>query len=334
MKTILITGATGFIGSFLVEQAIKQGYKVFAGIRASSSRAYLNDFKVEYFEIDFSDKQSMKQKLLKHIENNGLFDYIIHNAGLTKTLHKQDFFTVNYQYTKNFVEALIETRCVPQKFVFISSLAAYGPGDDASLRPINESDIPNPVTFYGESKLRAEQFITSQQDFPYLIFRPTGVYGPREKDYFVMYKMIHQHIETYIGTTDQHITFVYVKDLARVIIQAAVSDISRKAWFVSDGKNYTTLQFSNIVKSLLHKKTIRLVFPKALVKPIAYSLEKIARINGKVPTLNTEKYKEISCKNWLCDSSTLFRDLEFTPEYDLTRGLSETLAWCKHEKLL
>ena len=329
MKKILITGASGFIGGFLVDEALKRNYKVFAGVRSSSKRTYLTHPDIIFFEADLSDKSSLKEML----KNHGKFDYIIHNAGITKTCKKKNFEKVNFQFTKNLIEALTETDCVPDKFVYISSLAAYGPGNEHSMQTIKDSDTPHPITLYGKSKLKAEQFIKSLENFPFLIFRPTGVYGPREKDYFVMYKTVKQGLETYIGTSKQHITFIYIKDLTHLFFDALESNISGKSYFVTDLNQYTTKEFNNIVKQELNKKTLRIVFPKPFVKLLAFINEKLSCIFGKIPILNTEKYKEISCKNWLCDGSEISKDFGFTPKYDLQKGIHETIAWYKKEKL-
>ena len=334
MKSILITGANGFIGSFLVKAALEKGFRVTAGIRPTSDLSYLKGLPVTYLKMDLSDKAFLAEVLMRQVCKSGYFDYVIHNAGITNTLRKQDYNTVNYQYTKNLVNVLVDCRCVPDKFVYMSSLASYGPLNEISMQPIREDDLPEPETLYGQSKLKAEQFLASQAGFPYLIFRPTGVYGPREKDYLVMYKMINRNVETYIGTSAQKLTFIYVEDLAQLIVKALDSDISRKSYFVTDGNQYSALEFSNIVKTILDKKTVKVVFPKTVVRAMAYVLEKMSRISGKTPTLNTERLKEISRKHYLCDSSPLFRDFGFEPDYDLTRGLQETIAWCKQEKWL
>lgn len=334
MKRVLITGANGFIGSFLVKAALEKGFQVTAGIRPTSDLRYLEGLDITYLIMDLSDKASLSEVLMRQVRKHGHFDYVIHNAGVTNTLRKRDYNTINYQYTKNLVNVLIDCCCVPDKFIYMSSLASYGPLNEKSMQPIREDDLPVPATLYGQSKLKSEQFLAYKEGFPYLIFRPTGVYGPREKDYFVLYKMINRNIETYIGTSAQKLTFIYVKDLAQLIMKALDSDISRKSYFVTDGNQYSALEFSNIVKNILNKKTVRLVFPKGIVSSMAYVLEMISVISGKTPTLNTERLKEISRKHYLCDSSPIFNDFGFEPDYDLTRGLQETIAWCKQEKWL
>ncbi len=331
LKKILITGASGFIGSFLVNEALMQGFEVYAGIRDSSNLRYLKDAGIHFFKTNLADKNIIK----KDLEKNGKFDFVIHNAGLTKTCNKNMFEQVNYRFTKNLIEALYETNMVPDKFIMISSLAAYGPGQAKSPNPVKESDLPQPVSLYGKSKLMAEKYIKSLHNFPYLIFRPTGVYGPREKDYFVMYKSIKSGLETYIGTKNQYLSFIYVEDLSKLIFDALKSNIIQKSYFLSDLNSYTALEFNTILKKELNKKTIRIIFPKSLIKIIAYLNEKIScKLFHKIPTLNTEKFKEISQTNWTCDSTPLIRDFGFKPEYNLKKGIEHTIKWYKKEKLL
>ena len=124
MQKILITGASGFVGGFLVEDALNRGLEVYAAVRKSSNLQYLQDERINFVLIDFENKDSLKSIFLEHE-----FKYIIHNAGLTKTPIKEQYFIVNATYLENMVEALIESNKIPSKFTFISSLAAYGPAE-------------------------------------------------------------------------------------------------------------------------------------------------------------------------------------------------------------
>ncbi len=331
MGNILITGSSGFIGSFLVEEALKRDLKVYAGMRKSSSKKYLQDPRILFAEIDFTNKESIKEFLLKKKQEGVVFDYIIHNAGLTKARKKEDFYLVNYTFTRNFAEALIEAGTLPKKFVYTSSLAAFGPGDEVSMKPVMLDDTPKPVDEYGKSKLEAEKYLMSVTDFPWLIIRPSGVYGPRETDYFVYFQTISRGMEPYIGSRPQILTFIYVKDLVRLIVDAVLSDISGRSYFVTDGKEYTSREFAAITKKHLNKKTLSFTVPAGLVGGIAFAMEKIFSITGRMPTLNTDKFNIMKSLNWTCQVDVLQKDFSFKAEYDLDKGVKEVLEWYKKE---
>ena len=334
MEKIAITGASGFIGSFLAEEALKEGLDTYAILRSSSSKKYLTDGRINFINFDLADKVAMIDQF-KELKSRGIvFDYFIHNAGATKVVKKEDYLKFNFLYTKNLIEALIESDCTPKKFIYMSSLAAYGPGDPISGLPIKESDTPRPLTLYGKSKLASEQYIRTLDNFPFIIIRPTGVIGPRDTEFITFYKTINRSIEPYIGSPNQLLTFIYIKDLIQLIFSAINSDVINRSYFATDGFNYTGKEFASVVKTVLSKKTIRIVFPKGVIKPITFISEHVSRMIGKPSILNTEKYKEFTALNWLCDSTPAEIDLNFKPEYDLKKGVEESVLWFKENKIL
>jgi nucleoside-diphosphate-sugar epimerase len=334
MPNVLITGASGFIGSFLVEEGLKRDYTVYASVRKTSSIEYLKDPRINLLEIDFSSVESIKKTLESCKSKDLRFQYIIHNAGITKAARKEDYFRVNFINTQNFIQAMIQTDMIPEKFIYMSSLAAFGPGEPETLNPVKLSDTPHPIELYGKSKLESEKYIQSLTTFPWVIFRPTGVYGPREKDYYVFFKTMNRGLETYIGNKKQILTFIYVKDLVRLIFDSLKFSIVRKAYFVSDGKEYDTETFARITKKVLNKKTIRIRVPSRIVKQVASGLEKFYGIWGAVPTLNKDKYNVLSSTNWRCETEPLQDDFGFIAEYDLERGIKETIDWYKTQHWL
>lgn len=327
MKKILITGASGFIGSSLIEEGLKRGYEMYAGVRSSSSKKYLADERIKFFELDFTNQKKLEQQFSDFKNRFGKFDYIIHNAGLTKAKKIQDYFTVNSRYTKHFVDALINTESVPGKFIYMSSLAAYGPG--ATQDPIRHTDEQKPVTSYGKSKLESENYLRSLKNFPYLIIRPTAVYGPRDKDVFVLLKMLKNNFEAYIGFGRQILSFVYVKDLVRAIFLSLESHHTQKEYFVSDGAVYDSKMFNAIAKKHLNKKTVAVTIPVSVIRPIAIATETIAALFGNIAVLNRERLKEFEARNWTVDSLPIQNEIGFKAEYDLERGLLETIEWYK-----
>ncbi len=171
---ILITGASGFIGSFIVEEALRRGFETWAAVRKSSSRAYLQDPRIHFIELDFNSKDKLVEQLRGHD-----FDYVVHAAGVTKCLHPDDFFRVNYEGTRNLVEAILELHMPMRRFIYMSSLSIFGAiREQQPYHNITEHDTPHPNTAYGRSKLMAEKYLDSVgNEFNYIVLRPTGVYS-------------------------------------------------------------------------------------------------------------------------------------------------------------
>lgn len=327
-RKVLITGASGFIGSTVVDKALELGYEVWAGIRATSSRRYLRDERIQFIDLHYGDKEKLTTQLHRFRDEQDRFDHVIHIAGLTKALHKPDFDRVNYLYTRNLVEALMETDSLADSFVLMSSLGAMGTGDETDYTPLRADHIPNPNTAYGRSKLKAENYLKSLADFPWLILRPTGVYGPRDRDYLILMKAVKNGLDVGAGFRKQVLSFIYSEDLALVIFMLIEKGIRRKAYYVSDGDCYTDTEFNAIVQRALHRKhMIRLKIPLFLVRPAAFICEKGAALLGKVTTFNTDKYRIMKQRNWACDIDPLRSDIDFIPTYRLEEGVRKTVAW-------
>lgn len=330
MQKILITGASGFVGGFLVEEALKRDLEVYAAVRKSSNLQYLKDDRINFIYIDFENTEALKSIFLEY-----QFEFIVHNAGLTKTPIKEQYFKVNATYLENMVEALIESNTVPSKFTFISSLAAYGPAEHTQHGLVTEKSDPHPVTNYGRSKLQAERYLKSKHEINYTIIRPTAVYGPREKDLFTVYDLINKGIEMTVGLTDQKLTFIYVRDLVSVILDATLDCRKNVAYFVSDLEIYSSTFYNELIrKSLGRKRSFKLRLPIPLVKTLGFIAEKTGKLTGSYPALNIEKVNELEAKSWVCDTKKLVNDLNFKPRYKLKDGLEESIAWYKEHNWL
>lgn len=326
MQKVLVTGASGFIGSTLVDKLLQLGYEVFAGIRSTSSRKYLQDTRIRFIDLNYTSVEEMS-KLFK--EEN--FNTIFHLAARTKAKRKEDFERVNYKYVKNLADAL---EGLNTKLIFLSSFAAHGPGEETSFAPVKIEDKNTPDTGYGKMKLKAEEYLNSNFNGKYIILRPTGVYGARETDYFVYFQTINNHIEPYLGFIPQRLTFVHVDDLVDVCILSMNSNLSGKTYFVSDGNLYLDKEFADITKKALNTWTIRLKLPLFIVGWIASLNEIIGRVLGKSFTLNKDKFNILKARNWNCDIENLREDLGYVPKIDLKQGVEKTIAWYKQENWL
>ncbi|MDR1982155.1 MAG: NAD(P)-dependent oxidoreductase [Tannerellaceae bacterium] len=329
MKKVLITGASGFIGGFLVEESLRRGYETWAGIRAGSSRAHLQDERIRFIDLKYNDQAALTEQLSAFSARYGAWDYVIHNAGLTKAVDRRDFFRVNAGYTRCLIEGLAAAGCRPEKFLLMSSLGSYGKGDEKGFRPICRDDGQTPDTDYGRSKLEAEKYLCSQSSFPYVILHPTGVYGPGERDYFMAIKTIRSGFDPATGLMPQRITFIYVKDLARVAFLALENEAARdRRYLVADGDVYTDRAFSRMIGDILGKRfLLHIRIPLGLVYIACLCSEWIGRLAGKGMTLNGDKYTILKQRNWICDVTPLKEELGFTPAYTLRQGLEESIAW-------
>lgn len=332
MATILVTGASGFIGSFIVEEALRRNFSVWAGVRPSSDRKHLNNRKIRFLELDFAHPNELRAQLSGHKGTYSKFDYIVHCAGVTKCKDRNEFDRVNYLQTKYFVDTLRALNMVPKQFIYISTLSVFGPLHEHDGKPMDEHDVPMPNTVYGFSKLQAELYIESLPGFPYVIYRPTGVYGPREMDYFLMAKSIKQHLDFAVGFRRQDLTFVYVKDVVQALFLGIEKQVSRRAYALSDGNVYTSRTFSDLIqKELGIRFVIHLKCPLIVLKVVSLVAEFVASRSGRSSTLNSDKYKIMKQRNWRCDITPAAKELDYLPQYDLEKGVKETIAWYKKE---
>ncbi len=325
---ILITGASGFIGGFLVEAALQQGWEVWAGVRKTSDKHYLTQQELKFIDLNYTDVEVLTQQIKLHIAEHGAWDYVIHNAGITKCMDETDYYRINHLYTAHLIQALLLSGNKPSKFLYMSSMGAVGPGNDETGAPLTLLDSPSPVSEYGRSKLMAEDYIRTQTDLPWIILRPTGVYGPRERDYYNLLKMINMGVNVSIGFKHQQLNFIYVKDLARVCILSLKSPHVHKTWFVADGDIHTSKDFSKLLQLVLKKKkVITLRIPLSIVKGLSIFMDKLGRLTQKTYLLNADKYKVMKQRNWTCDITALEQELPFKATYNLQRGMEETVAW-------
>ena len=329
---ILITGASGFIGSFIVEEALKRGFETWAAVRKSSSREWLQDERIHFIELNLSSKSQLVEQLRDHD-----FDYVVHAAGVTKCLNKQDFHRINTEGTTHLVKAILKVGMPLKRFIFISSLSIFGAiKEQQPYEDIRESDTPQPNTEYGRSKLAAEQYLeTLRTRLPYIILRPTGVYGPREKDYFIMAKSIQQHSDFAVGYKRQDITFVYVKDVVQAVFLALEKGEDGRKYFLSDGQVYQSSTFSDLIHEELGRPWwIRITAPVWVLRIITFIGEYVGRMTGKVTALNNDKYNILKQRNWRCDIQPAIDELGYQPQYQLEQGVKETIRWYKENNWL
>ena len=343
-QSILVTGASGFIGSFFVERALQEGMEVWAAVRRTSSRKYLQDARIHFIELDLSSDDRLKAQLETHRQQSGAWNYVIHAAGATKCRKKSQFFTTNTEGTLRLARLLKATGTLTGRLVFVSSLSVKGAIREAYAKqptpgwryaPIREEDTSAPNTAYGLSKLKAEEGLAQIKDLDYICLRPTGVYGPRERDYFLMAKSIVQHTDFAVGYRPQEITFIYVKDLVEAAFLALYRGQSGRHYFLTDGGIYNSRTFSDLLqKELQVKHVLHIKAPLCVLHLVCAISGKMAEWTGKASTLNMDKYHILRQRNWQCDIAPAQNELGYSPQYPLERGVKEAVAWYKNEKWL
>ncbi len=322
MSSALVTGANGFVGSHLAEHLLKKGYHVRCLVRETSNLRWLCDLKVEYHYGDVRDKSSLQ----------GAFrdcDYVFHVAGITKGTDEKLYFDANTRGTENVMQVCLAENSNLKRFVYLSSQAAVGPNPDQ--HPLNEEADCHPITPYGKSKLEAESTVLQHEHrIPVTIIRPPAVYGPRDDELLLAFKIINWGIKPQIGLKAGSVSMCYVGDLVEGITLCAESQKSiGQIYFIADEKIYSWKEATSIIAQVLKRKTISIRFPRTLVLLLAFISELFSKFSNQPALLNRYKANELLQRYWICDTSKLKTDLGFRTKVGLQEGSQMTVEWYK-----
>lgn len=325
---ILITGASGFIGSHMADHALLQGYDTWVATRPMSNLRYLRDARLQCIELNLGNAETLAEQLEAYRSCHGAWDVVIHCAGATKCRHTYEFDQTNYEGTRHLVEALIHLDMIPRQFIFISTLGIYGSlHEQEPKQSFTEADIPHPNTRYGESKLKAEEYIKGIGTLPYVIFRPTGVYGPRDKDYQILIRSIRHHIDLSLGWRPQQITFIYIKDLVGAVFRAIEKGVQYRSYLITDGNTYSSRDFTRAVRSALGNPfVLHITVPLWIGRMAAFVADLAGRLTGRTFTFNSDKFCILAQRNWTCDITPLTDELGYRPRYNLQEGIAELIS--------
>ena len=330
-KKVLVVGAGGFVGGFIVAEGLRRGYEVWAGVRESTSRQWLTDERIHFINFDFGDISDISKKMKATLEEGERWDYIIYNLGATKVTSYSDFSRINYEYLRNFTTALKSADMMPDKFLYISSLSAMGPGNPKSYEPFDENMIPIPNTKYGASKLKAEMWL-EMDGIPYIIFRATGIYGPRDKDYYLMLKSVEKGFDFSVGFRKQMLTFIYVDDLVDAMYDALEKSGVKETYNIAEGRSYTQGEYRRLAARAMGKKFVTPVkVPIWGLKIVSVISEKIGIIRMKPSTLNRDKYHIMKQRNWNVDITKAQKGFGFNPRNSLEMGLIKSVKWYREQ---
>ncbi|NOX37348.1 MAG: NAD-dependent epimerase/dehydratase family protein [Calditrichaeota bacterium] len=319
---VFVTGATGFVGSWVVAEFIRQypEAQLVCLVRPTSNLRWLQHQPVILFTGSLTDPES----LLPALEG---VDYVLHIAGVTKALHIADYYRGNVAATQNLLEAVYRAAPDVQKVVHISSQAAVGPSP--SPEPIDESHPCHPITDYGKSKLESEKIARQWMDrLPITILRPPAVYGPRDTDVFQVFKNLKWGIELKIGGREQWVSIIHVFDLARGIVLAATHPASAgETYFVCNDDVYPWSHITRLLQQIIGKKAVTLSIPYPIAYGAAAIIEAVAYLRRKPTILNRQKMREVRQPYWGISNRKIKQQLGFRQSISLEEGLRQTFQW-------
>ena len=274
---VLLTGGSGFVGSYVAEQLSELGHTVRALVRPASDRRVLEKVRGLEFVIGAVEKADTLGDAVRGC------DAVVHVAGLVKARTPQEFFAVNTDGSKNLLEAAIAAGTV-RRFVQVSSLAAIGPSKDG--QPVADGARPGPVTHYGRSKLAGELAVLGAADkIPVTVIRPPLVYGPRDRETLAFFTAIEKGTLPILGDGGNTLSVIYGPDCAAAIVAAALSDgPSGKAYFVEDGKVYVWREaLLDVEKALGKRAFLRTGVPIWALKVAAAGSGRVIRSQARFP---------------------------------------------------
>ena len=323
---VLVTGGSGFLGSYIAEQLAQAGHQVVALVRHSSNRKLLSSLPGVSFAFGSVEDRDALQTAAKGI------DAIVHAAGLVKALSPHDFEMVNVDGTKNLLDAAREHAPGLRRFVFVSSLTAIGPSEDG--KPVAPDREPRPVSHYGRSKLRAEQAVLSaKDDLPVTVIRPPMIYGPRDRETFAFFQAVHYRVLPMVGDGKNTLSVVYGSDAASACVKAIFADVpSGKAYFVDDGNVYVWRDMlDEIERALGRRALLRFSIPSTVLKGIASATEGLGRLAKRPVMLTRDKLNELLADHWVCDSSSTRAELDWRPEVSWAQGVRLAADWYRDQ---
>ena len=317
---IIITGATGFIGSHAAEEAHRRGLRVTCLVRPNRrDPGWVRKLPVEIRAVDHTDPRALAPLLLEA-------DYILHVAGVTKARTREEYRRGNVDSTTSLLEAALHAPRL-KKFCFVSSLTVAGPSIDGT--PVNDASPPAPITEYGRSKQEAEEVCRRYTGrLPIVVVRPPAVYGPRDRDILEMFRWIKRGLAPIVGSREKTLSLIHAADLGSALLTALESaNTAGKTYHVSDGIIHHYTELLEISADLLQAHPLTLSIPDPFVYASAALAQGFSTLLGKPAVLNIEKVKDLLAPHWVCDGSRFVRETGFKPRIGIQEGLASTLEW-------
>ena len=317
---VLVTGGTGFIGSHLVEELLRRGHQVLCLVR--KRLGWLEGLPVELCFGNLMRPETLRSAV------EGV-DCLYHLAGLVRAKDPREYFAANHLGTQNLLGACLEAEAPPARFVYVSSLAALGPSED--LRPLREEEVPRPISPYGLSKLRGEEEVLKRNGGLHIVVvRPPAVYGPRERDLYTYFRLVHRGFLPIVGFRERRLSLCYVEDLVQGLLLAGERGTAGGVYHIADEGAYSWEEIGQEVAKVLHVRALKVRVPTTLLYLTAAFAEGWGRLQGRPPLFDWGKAHEMA-SSWIADISKARRELGFVPRFTLQEGIRLTVHWYRKE---
>jgi nucleoside-diphosphate-sugar epimerase len=321
MPKVLVTGATGFVGSHLLEIARNFPLQMRALVRKPADAARLREAGFECVQGSLEEERALADAV------SGV-DAILHLAAATKARTAAEYQRANVAGTQAVIDAALAAQPRPGRLVYLSSLAAVGP--PVNGRPVTRHDTPRPLTTYGRTKLAGEQACEAAGDrLQVAILRAPAVYGPRDRDVYEFFRLARHGIVPLPQAATGRVQMIHARDLARSLLLAATSAAARGVYHVAEEKSYGWEEMAHMVGNALGRRVRVPRIPGAVIVAAAVASETIARLVGKTTIFNREKAYELMAPAWLCETELARRDFGFEAHIPLQQGFNETANWYK-----
>jgi nucleoside-diphosphate-sugar epimerase len=324
---ILLTGASGFVGSHILDSLRRRGLATALLLRPTSNRQFISSHlpDVELRPGSIGDPESLRKAMVG-------ITHVIHCAGATKAVRLDGFYEANQTGTHNVVSAVNGQASQLQRVVYISSIAAAGPA--LRDKPAREEDPPQPVSEYGKSKLAGEMEVTNHCRTDYVILRPPPVYGPRDGELLRLFRAVKTHLLPKLSGA-QALSMVFVRDLAEAVVACLTHPAAAgRTYFVASREVVTARTIAEEIASQMNVWTLPLPLPTALLWPMCLAQELASRLTGKPNVLSLQKFAELRAPAWVCAPERLEREIGCACTTTLRQGIAETLSWYREHRWL
>ncbi len=309
-RTILITGANGFLGAHLAKALTARGDAVRAMVRAGSDAGALDGSGATVVRGDVTEPGSLPA-LLEGVST------VFHLAGIRRASTRADFMRVNAEGTRHVAEAMVQARA--KRLVFVGSLAASGPSLGGVPRV--ESDAFNPQEWYGESKAEGERLaFTFDGRLEVTSCRPSRIVGPGDHENLTFFKLVKKGFILRIGGAERRLSFVDVVD--QLLLQADRPEAVGEAFFASSDETSTVEELMRLVASALHRSPRTLTVPPWLLSLVGAVADLISNTTGRKLPVNRKLARQLLAPGWTCSIDKAKRRLGYLPK----RSVAESIA--------